>query len=214
MSKFIATFSLCLLVLSSRAEDPGQILFQTVCAACHGAKGEGKDDLKTPSIASLPNWYVERQLTNFHDGKRGSDVQADPQGAMMAAIAQALKPDQITAVAQHVASLPLVLPKELTLAGANVQAGSALFYERCMECHRYNASGEQLFGSPPLVGRQGWYLLAQLKKFKSLHRGNAKGDEKGAKMVMMTTLFVEDEQTMKNLVGYILTLNPTQAQEE
>jgi cytochrome c553 len=214
MSKFIATFSLCLLVLSSRAEDPGQILFQTVCAACHGAKGEGKDDLKTPSIASLPNWYVERQLTNFHDGKRGSDVQADPQGAMMAAIAQALKPDQITAVAQHVASLPLVLPKELTLAGANVQAGSALFYERCMECHRYNASGEQLFGSPPLVGRQGWYLLAQLKKFKSLHRGNVKGDEKGAKMVMMTTLFVEDEQAMKNLVGYILTLNPTQAQEE
>lgn len=211
MSKFIALFSFCLLALSSQAEEAGQVLFQTVCAACHGAKGEGKDELKTPSIASLPEWYVERQLTNFHDGKRGDDVQADPQGAMMAAIAKALKPAQITAVAQHVQSLPLVLPKELTLADADVKAGSELYYERCMECHRYNASGEQLFGSPPLVGRQGWYLLAQLKKFKSLHRGNAKGDEKGAKMVMMTTLSVEDEQTMKNLVGYILTLNPEPA---
>lgn len=126
----------------------------------------------------------------------------------MAAIAKTLKPEQMAAVANHVQSLALVVPKERTLEGAQVQAGQELFYERCMECHRYNASGEQLFGSPPLVGRQGWYLLAQLKKFKSLHRGNAKGDDKGAKMVMMTTLFIEDEQVMKNLVGYILTLNP------
>jgi hypothetical protein len=29
-----------------------------------------------------------------------------------------------------------------------------LFQERCMECPRYNASGEMAFGSPPLVGRQ------------------------------------------------------------
>lgn len=208
MRPSVVAFSLCLLALSSHAQEGGAALFKTVCAACHGAQGEGNEVLKTPSIASLPEWYVERQLTNFHEGKRGADATADPQGAMMAAIAKALKPDQRHAVARHVEALPLVVPTERTLAGSDVKAGAELFYERCMECHRYNASGEQLFGSPPLVGRQGWYLLAQLKKFKSLHRGNAKGDEKGAKMVMMTTLFVEDEQAMKNLVGYILTLNP------
>ncbi|HAL71745.1 MAG TPA: hypothetical protein DCP71_08250 [Verrucomicrobiales bacterium] len=201
---------LCLFLLALRcpAEEMGAQLFQTVCAACHGPQGEGKDDLKTPSIANLPEWYVQRQLTNFHEGRRGENGQVDPQGALMAAIAKTLKPEQMAAVANHVQSLALVVPKERTLEGAQVQAGQELFYERCMECHRYNASGEQLFGSPPLVGRQGWYLLAQLKKFKSLHRGNAKGDDKGAKMVMMTTLFIEDEQVMKNLVGYILTLNP------
>jgi len=209
MLKTALTICLCLLAVLARGDDTVSTLFQNVCAQCHGPKGEGKDELKTPSIAHLPHWYVERQLSNFHDGKRGGNSEADPQGAMMAAIAKALKPDQISAVAKHVESLALVPPKELTLAGANVQAGQELFYERCMECHRYNASGEQLFGSPPLVGRQGWYLLAQLQKFKGLHRGAAKGDEKGAKMVMMATLFIEDEQAMKNVVGYILTLNPT-----
>jgi cytochrome c553 len=64
------------------------------------------------------------------------------------------------------------------------------------------------FGSPPLVGRQDWYLLAELRKFKSLHRGSVTGDEKGAKMVQMATLFIEDEAAMKNVVSYILTLNP------
>jgi len=190
------------------AADEGGTLFQNVCAQCHGPQGEGKEDVKSPSIANLPVWYVTTQLKNFHDGRRGRDTAVGPQGAMMAAIAKALKPEQIEAVAAHVEKLPLVVPKELTVAGANVQAGQELFYERCMECHRYNASGEMAFGSPPLVGRQGWYLLAQLKKFKNLHRGAAKGDDKGAKMVQMATLFIDDEQTMKNLVGYILTLNP------
>lgn len=196
------------LAAAASAADEGATLFQNVCAQCHGPQGEGKEDVKSPSIANLPVWYVTTQLKNFHDGRRGQDTAVDPQGAMMAAIAKALKPEQIEAVAAHVEKLPLVVPKELTVAGANVQAGQELFYERCMECHRYNASGEMAFGSPPLVGRQGWYLLAQLKKFKNLHRGAAKGDDKGAKMVQMATLFIDDEQTMKNLVGYILTLNP------
>lgn len=204
----LLTLSLLPALLQAQEQAKGADLFQKTCAACHGAQGQGNDEIKAPSIAHLPSWYVERQLSNFHDGKRGHNGQADPQGALMAAIAKTLKPEQIVEVAQHVESLPLVPPKERTLAGADVQAGQELFYERCMECHRYNASGEQLFGSPPLVGRQGWYLLAQLKKFKGLHRGAEKGDEKGAKMVQMATLFIEDEQAMKNVVSYILTLNP------
>lgn len=185
----------------------GPQLFQNVCAQCHGTAGEGKEELKAPSIAALPAWYVTTQLANFHDGRRGQDGTADPQGAMMAAIAKALSETQIQALATHVESLKEVTPAALVIEGADLKMGQELFYERCMECHRYNGSGEMVFGSPPLTGRQGWYLLAQLKKFKGLHRGAAKGDEKGAKMVEMATKFIEDEQTMKNLVGYILTLN-------
>lgn len=188
--------------------DAGAALFQSICAQCHGAKGEGNEQVKSPSIASLPSWYVTTQLGNFHDGKRGANVAVDPQGAMMAGIAKALKPEQIQAVAAHVEKLALVAPAQREIAGADVQAGQELFYERCMECHRYNASGEMAFGSPPLVGRQGWYLLAQLKKFKGLHRGAAKGDQNGAKMVQMASLFIDSEQTMKNVISYVLTLNP------
>lgn len=195
-------------VTQASAQEDGAALFNNVCAQCHGSKGEGKEEVKSPSIANLPIWYVTTQLSNFHDGKRGNDTAIDPQGAMMAAIAKALKPEQIKAVAAHVEKLPLVVPAKLEIEGADVTLGQELFYERCMECHRYNASGEMAFGSPPLVGRQSWYLMAQLMKFKNLHRGAAKGDEKGAKMVQMASLFIADEQTIKNVVGYILTLNP------
>lgn len=208
MNRFSFSLLLALLLTTARAEEKGATIFNNVCAQCHGAKGEGKEEIKSPSIANLPVWYVTTQLGNFHDGKRGQDNAIDPQGAMMAAIAKALKPEQIKAVAQHVEKLPLVVPAKLEIEGADVTLGQELFYERCMECHRYNASGEMAFGSPPLVGRQGWYLMAQLMKFKNLHRGAAKGDEKGAKMVQMASLFIADEQTIKNVVGYILTLNP------
>jgi cytochrome c553 len=200
-------------LVSFAVADEGAVLFQNVCAQCHGPKGEGKEDIRAPSIANLPQWYVTTQVTNFHDGKRGSDRKVDPQGALMASIAKALRSEQIKAVALHVEKLALVVPAKREIEGADVAAGQLLFYERCMECHRYNASGEMAFGSPPLVGRQGWYLLAQLLKFKNLHRGAAKGDEKGAKMVQMATLFIEDEAAMKNVVSYILTLNPKLEEE-
>jgi len=199
--------SLALATPAPGADPVGASLFQTVCAACHGTKGEGKEELKTPSIAALPSWYVKTQLGNFHQGKRGANPAHDPQGATMAAIAKGVKPEQVAAVAKYVESLPLVPPKQREIAGANIQAGKDMFYERCMECHRYNASGEMVFGSPPLIGRQGWYLIAQLKKFKQLHRGAAKGDINGAKMTQMVT-FLADEQAMKDVVSYILTLNP------
>lgn len=187
----------------------GAAVFQNVCAQCHGAKGEGKVELKTPSIAGQPAWYAKIQLANFREGRRGHEA-ADPQAFMMAAIAKALQPEQIAAVTAHVEKMPLVIPtaKEREMAGTDVSDGARLFYERCMECHRYNGSGEMTFGSAPLIGLQGWYLEDQLRKFKSGKRGTVKSDINGAKMVQMTNQFIEDDQMLRNVVAYIMTLNP------
>ena len=187
----------------------GKTIFQTVCAQCHGPSGEGKVELKSPSIAGMPSWYARTQLTNFREGRRGHDA-ADPQSFLMAAVAKTLTPEQINGVLEHLEIMPIVIPdaKNRELAGANVADGMMLFQERCMECHRYNASGEMAFGSPPLIGRQAWYLEDQLKKFKSGKRGMVKNDINGAKMVQMTTFFIEDEQMLKDVVAYIMTLNP------
>lgn len=195
-------------VATTQATD-GKTIFQTVCAQCHGAAGEGKAELKSPSIAGMPTWYTNTQFANLREGRRGHDA-ADPQSFMMAAVAKALKPEQVKAVIAHVEKMPVQTPKgaDREMANTNPQEGMQLFQERCMECHRYNASGEMAFGSPPLVGRQGWYLEAQLKKFKSGKRGAVKNDVNGAKMVQMTTLFIEDEQMLRNVVAYIMTLNP------
>jgi len=198
-------------VVTTKATD-GKTIFQTVCAQCHGGSGEGKVELKSPSIAGMPAWYVNTQFANLREGRRGHDA-ADPQSFMMAAIAKALQPEQIKAVVAHVEKMPIQVPmgKDREMANTNPQAGMQLFQERCMECHRYNASGEMTFGSPPLIGRQGWYLEEQLKKFKSGKRGAVKNDVNGAKMVQMTTLFIEDEQMLRDVVAYIMTLNPDPA---
>lgn len=187
----------------------GAAVFQNVCAQCHGAKGEGKVELKTPSIAGLPAWYAKIQLANFREGRRGHEA-ADPQAFMMAAIAKALQPEQIAAVTAHVEKMPLVIPmaKDREMAGTDVAEGARLYYERCMECHRYNGSGEMTFGSAQLIGLQAWYLEDQLRKFKSGKRGTVKSDINGAKMVQMTNQFIEDDQMLRNVVAYIMTLNP------
>lgn len=54
--------------------------FAKLCASCHGARGEGREDLRTPSIANEPWWYVKTQLGNFHEGRRGVHALQDPQG--------------------------------------------------------------------------------------------------------------------------------------
>ena len=41
-----------------------------VCAACHGANGEGNQALNAPRIAGQFDWYTHRQLMNWKNGVR------------------------------------------------------------------------------------------------------------------------------------------------
>jgi cytochrome c553 len=185
----------------------GHTLYTNVCAACHGERGQGNKEVRSPSIASMPEWYVVPQLSNFKTGKRGDDPDADPTGHLMAAIGKTLEPQQMADVAAFIATLPPITPDELTLPDADLDNGRFIFQARCMECHRYNASGELAFGSPPLTGRQHWYLADQIRKFKAGVRGAKQGDEKGAKMVFSSN-FIADEYELRDVMAYIMTLNP------
>ena len=198
-----------------KPQDPAlsATIFQNVCAQCHGPKGEGNAQIKSPSIAHLPSWYVIQQINNFRENRRGTDP-ADPQGLLMAGISKTLQPEQIHALARHVEKMPMVVPTPTVAEGeADIENGMILFQERCMECHRYNASGEMAFGSPPLTGRQDWYLTDQIRKFKTGKRGTAKSDVNGAKMVISSS-FISDEQTLKDVIAYVMTLNAAAAAEQ
>lgn len=213
ISRLIA-FGLVLSVAAPAAGDElnpaekkvGAVLFQNVCAQCHGPKGEGNELLKSPSIASLPAWYVKIQMANFREGRRGHDP-ADTAGMLMAAISKTLDPAHLKAVAAHVETMERVRPKVAGPdPGLNLTEGRLLFEERCMECHRYNATGELVFGSAPLIGLQQWYLEGQLRKFKNGQRGAMKGDQNGAKMVN-SSQFIETDKALREVVAYIMTLN-------
>jgi cytochrome c553 len=197
--------------LLSAEESPAStapILFQNLCATCHGVKGEGKVELKSPSIASLPAWYVKRQLENFQHDRRGSHAQ-DVEGQMMRAIAKVLTAEQTRDVAQWVEKLPRVQPIP-TIKAATAQ-GKELYSDRCMECHRFNGEGELVFGAAPVVGLQDWYLAAQLRKFKNGQRGAAKDDANGQKMVQAAMNFVEDEEAVQSLAAYLMELQSPEA---
>ena len=73
----------------------GKALY-SVCAACHGANGEGQEALNAPKLAGQQDWYVIRQLQNFKAGIRGANPK-DTNGMTMAPMAQTLPNEQAIA---------------------------------------------------------------------------------------------------------------------
>ncbi len=64
----------------------GKALF-TSCAACHGAQGQGNQQLGAPALAGQSDWYLLTQLQNFSHGYRGADPKDSEGQAMRAAVA-------------------------------------------------------------------------------------------------------------------------------
>lgn len=179
------------------------VMFQNTCVQCHGAKGEGNEALKAPPIAGLPAWYVRAQMENFRAGRRGSHPE-DIAGQLMRSMSLVLGAEKIEDLAKVVEAMPRGAtphpPKR------DVNAGERLYTERCAECHRYNGTGELVFGSAPLAALPDWYLAAQLHKFKNGQRGAAPGDANGQKMILAAT-YIEDEAMLESVVSYIMTLS-------
>ena len=81
--------------------------FYQVCAACHGAAGEGKKALNSPKLAGQEDWYIVRQLKNFKEGIRGTNPK-DIYGAQMRPMAMTMPNDQaMEDVAAYIATFPL-----------------------------------------------------------------------------------------------------------
>ena len=75
----------------------GAALYGGLCAPCHGAGGEGRDDPPTPAVCGQHAGYIDRRLEEI---ARGARADADP---AMAAQAAALPPADRAAVADHLA---------------------------------------------------------------------------------------------------------------
>lgn len=177
------------------------ITFGTVCASCHGLRGEGNRELRTPSIAGLPTWYVSDQLTKFRNDVRGA-APGDTDGQRMHVIAKLLDESHIATLASTVAAMERH-PTRNTLGG-DATRGRLLFEERCMACHRYNGSGELAFKAAPLTGLQDWYQVAQLQKFRAGIRGGSLSDEDGSKMHLVASDLSDTE--FRDVVAHIAHL--------
>lgn len=178
----------------------GAELFET-CVPCHGTMGEGNVDIAAPSIAGLPQWYLESQLEGFQQGFRGQHHEDLP-GLRMRPMAVSLtREGDVESVAEYVASLPAIYP-ESTLDG-NAGAG-AQSYQVCVACHGPDGLGIEQLQSPPIVQMHDWYMLNQLRNFKAGARGAHPQDTWGATM-RVNTLALTD-QAMRDVIAYVYTL--------
>lgn len=105
---WIAAASLALMSTASAQTEgdaaKGKVLY-TTCVACHGPNGEGNEQLNSPSLIGLQDWYIIRQLNNFKEGIRGGDPR-DIYGAQMRPMAMTLPDEQSVAdVTAYIVSL-------------------------------------------------------------------------------------------------------------
>lgn len=70
----------------------GKLQYVT-CAACHGLRAEGIEQLGGPRLAGQDDWYLIRQIRNYQTGARGFDPK-DTFGAQMGAMAATLTNDK------------------------------------------------------------------------------------------------------------------------
>ena len=105
-------------------------------------------------------------------------------------------------VAGYIESLPVV-PSSTTISG-DLERGKDI-YQTCKSCHGAQGQGIWAMGAPRQAGMDDWYILEQLKNFKSGKRGSHKSDWYGGQMVQMAQM-LSDEQDMNDLIAYINTL--------
>jgi cytochrome c553 len=182
----------------------GEELYQ-LCAQCHGANGGGNPVSLAPSIAGLPQWFVEAQIRKFQSGGRGTHFD-DISGMRMRPMSLWLRePADVANVAAYVAGMPRVNPAP-TLEGGNPEVGKQK-YVPCMACHGINGEGNQALNAPPLAGMSDWYQLSSLQKFKAGVRGTNPKDTPGMLMRPMS-MTLADDQAIRDVVAYITTLTP------
>ena len=176
-----------------------------LCAVCHGDNAAGNEVVGAPAIAGMPLWYLEAQLTQFRDGKRGTHFD-DIMGMRMRPMALTLmREGDVEAVAAHIAAMPAANPAS-SVAGGDVANGKLIYTTICVACHGPDAAGNQaLMGAAPLHRSSDWYLFRQVENFRAGIRGARPGDQGGALMRPMV-LQLADEQAIKDVVSYITTL--------
>jgi cytochrome c oxidase subunit 2 len=180
----------------------GEVVFTNNCTRCHGPSGQGNPDIAAPSIAGLPGWYVETQLSNFRGGIRGAHSD-DTEGLRMRPMARAIRDTDVTEVATHVANLK-PHPVDYSAVEGDPERGETL-YATCLACHGPEGKGMKALHAPPIGQVYPWYFKTQIHKFQNGVRGAHPKDTWGATMVPMS-MTLTSEQDVNDVISYIATL--------
>lgn len=176
----------------------GQKLFAQ-CVACHGNKGEGNTTLNAPAIAGQDAAYLERQLHNFRNRRRGTD-KSDALGAQMQAAATVLTDDAVAKVASYAANLPKTV--NALPARGNLHNGNNQYQGKCGACHGGTAEGNPALKAPRLAGLDAPYIKRQFAHFRDGVRGTDPQDTPGRQMAMMAKT-LPTERDLDDIIAFI-----------
>ncbi len=200
----------------------GEELF-VACGFCHGPNGEGSDRRYGPALAGLDRWYVEAQLHNFKDGRRGIHAEDIPGQVMYYSRGMLRNDETISSLADYISTLDAGIPMpanargerpyiwESTYAGldssitADSAAGAETYGSICVACHGADGTGNEALGAANILYLSEAYMTRQLKYFKDGIRGAHPDDVRGQQMAAIAKT-LPDEQAIADVVAYISTL--------
>ena len=144
-------------------------LMQDVCAHCHGETGDASSRMY-PRLAAQNRDYLEKQLLNFRDGTRVSDI--------MNGMAAELSDAQIAALAEFYSTQPAEKHRVRSSTRALEAVGFYIYHEGneytqippCADCHGEFAAGDT--NLPRLAGQHRHYVVEQLMAFEDRTRTN------------------------------------------
>jgi cytochrome c553 len=176
---------------------PNQAAIINHCKTCHSTH----EMQRGPLLEGLELWYMEEQLESYKAGIRG--IHADDQsGQLMHAAVKDWSLDDLYTAAKWFANQER--PKLPNAVKGDILKGKALYKQVCFACHEHTM-GKFFTRSPDLYRLEDWYILSQLRNYKSGWRGTHPDDEHGQKMKAAIEALSYDE--LKNVAAYIGTLD-------
>lgn len=109
------------------------------------------------------------------------------------------------AAAEAAAAVAQFAPPKTSKAFGHWETGRTLYQTTCQPCHGGVAEGTPAIGAPALNRQEPWYLLVQLRKFRSGVRG-AKEDDVGGQMMAPMAMSLPDEQSLLDVAVYVASL--------
>jgi len=104
-----------------------------------------------------------------------------------------------------VATLVALIAAAIAAPAADLAAGKTA-YMVCAACHGQSGEGVKALNAPRLAGQESWYLVRQIKYYKSGIRGTHPQDVYGQQMAPMAHTLADDA-AIENVAAYIHSLS-------
>ncbi len=189
----------------AQADDTARLA--TVCASCHGLRGEGNQALGAPRLAGQDAAYIARQLKNFKLGKRAYSPQ-DASGIAMRSVAKGMDDADIQQLAAYYSHLDSTRHLESEPQHIGVKAGEELYRSTCAECHGLHAQGYPQLQAPNLNILDGGYIARQLESFAKGWRGDAEQSDQPAVWMRSIASHISTPRELAEVIQYITSLLP------